>query len=127
MFLLTQTLRAQLDNRIFSFYPQPFYFIQKAPIAKTGWFKTSNDTLVEMAQIDSTSVSITAPIDSTISDTTIYPPLSALNIKMEPDTSIWPSLENPPSGTYANYMTGSHWGMLHYNKDNEYLQRINHK
>lgn len=90
MFLLTQTLRAQLDNRIFSFYPQPFYFIQKAK-----------------------------------PDTTIYPPLSALNKTMEPDTSIWPSWENPTSGTYANYMTGTHWGMLHYNKDNEYLQRIN--
>ncbi len=136
MFLLTQTLRAQLDNRIFSFYPQPFYFIQKAPIAKTGWFKTSNDTLVEMAQIDSASVSITAPIDSTISDTTIYPPLSAVNeapnetdsfelYQKSIDQSIEPSLENPPSGTYANYMTGTHWGMLHYNKDNEYLQRIN--
>lgn len=44
---------------------------------------------------------------------------------MEPDTSIWPSWENPTSGTYANYTTGTHWGMLHYNKDNEYLQRIN--
>lgn len=125
VFLFTQTLRAQLDNRIFSFYPQPFYFIQKAPIAKTGWPMTSHDTLMEMAQLDSASVSINVPIDSTISDTTIYPPLSAFNETTEPDTSIWSSLENPPSGTYANYMTGTHWGMLHYNKDNEYLQRIN--
>jgi len=103
MFLLTQTLRAQLDNRIFSFYPQPFYFIQK-----------------------------TKP------DTTIYPPLSVITeAPNETDSlelseksieqSIEPSLENSPSlsGTYANYMTGTHWGMLHYNKDNEYLQRIN--
>jgi len=103
MFLLTQTLRAQLDNRIFSFYPQPFYFIQKAK-----------------------------------PDTTIYPPLSAITeAPNETDSlelseksieqSIEPSLEKSPShsGTYANYMTGTHWGMLHYNKDNEYLQRIN--
>lgn len=103
IFLLTQTLQAQLDNRIFSFYPQPFYFIKKA-----------------------------------ISDTTIYPPLSAITeVPNETDSlelsqksieqSIEPSLENSPSlsGTYANYMTGTHWGMLHYNKDNEYLQRIN--
>ncbi len=103
IFLLTQTLQAQLDNRIFSFYPQPFYFIKKA-----------------------------------ISDTTIYPPLSAITeAPNETDSlelsqksiqqSIEPSLENSPSlsGTYANYMTGTHWGMLHYNKDNEYLQRIN--
>ena len=89
MFLLTQTLRAQLDNRIFSFYPQPFYFIQKAK-----------------------------------PDTTIYPPLSALNeapnetdsfelSQKSIDQSIEPSWENPTSGTYANYMTGTHWGMLH--------------
>jgi hypothetical protein len=103
IFLLTQTLQAQLDNRIFSFYPQPFYFIKKA-----------------------------------ISDTTIYPPLSAITeVPNETDSlelsqksieqSIEPSLENSPSlsDTYANYMTGTHWGMLHYNKDNEYLQRIN--
>ena len=103
IFLLTQTLQAQLDNRIFSFYPQPFYFIKKAT-----------------------------------PDTTIYPPLSALNeAPNETDSlelsqksieqSIEPSLGNSPSrsGTYANYMTGTHWGMLHYNKDNEYLQRIN--
>jgi hypothetical protein len=87
--IIINPLRAQLDNRIFSFYPQPFYFIQKA-----------------------------------ISDTTIYPPLSALNEVQEPDTFGWPSLEISPSlsGTDANYMTGTHWGMLHYNKDNEYLQ-----
>lgn len=101
--IIINPLRAQLDNRIFSFYPQPFYFIQK-----------------------------TKP------DTTIYPPLSAITeAPNETDSlelseksieqSIEPSLENSPSlsGTYANYMTGTHWGMLHYNKDNEYLQRIN--
>ena len=113
MFLLTQTLRAQLDNRIFSFYPQPFYFIQKAPLYKLGSmteYEIAIDSTIEMIQMDSASVSIAAPTDSSISD-----------------TSSWPSLENSPSlsGTYANYITGTHWGMLHYNKDNEYLQRIN--
>lgn len=128
MFLLTQTLRAQLDNRIFSFYPQPFYFIQKAPLYKLGSmteYEIAIDSEIEMIQVDSVAISIEPAADSTISDTTIYPPLSALNKTMEPDTSIWPSWENPTSGTYANYMTGTHWGMLHYNKDNEYLQRIN--
>ena len=128
MFLLTQTLRAQLDNRIFSFYPQPFYFIQKAPIYKLGSmteYEIAIDSKIEMIQVDSVAISIEPAADSAISDTTIYPPLSALNKTMEPDTSIWPSWENPTSGTYANYTTGTHWGMLHYNKDNEYLQRIN--
>ena len=128
MFLLIQTLRAQLDNRIFSFYPQPFYFIQKAPIYKLGSmteYEIAIDSKIEMIQVDSVAISIEPAADSAISDTTIYPPLSALNKTMEPDTSIWPSWENPTSGTYANYTTGTHWGMLHYNKDNEYLQRIN--
>lgn len=128
MFLFTQTLRAQLDNRIFSFYPQPFYFIQKAPIYKLGSmteYEIAIDSKIEMIQVDSVAISIEPAADSAISDTTIYPPLSALNKTMEPDTSIWPSWENPTSGTYANYTTGTHWGMLHYNKDNEYLQRIN--
>jgi len=113
IFLLTQTLQAQLDNRIFSFYPQPFYFIKKATPAAADV-----TILSEMAQLDSVSVSIAA--DSSITDTTIYPPLNGIN-------EVKPSLENSPSlsGTYANYMTGTHWGMLHYNKDNEYLQRIN--
>lgn len=101
--IIINPLRAQLDNRIFSFYPKPFYLIQKAT-----------------------------------PDTTIYPPLSAITeAPNETDSwelsqksieqSIEPSLEKSPShsGTYANYMTGTHWGMLHYNKDNEYLQRIN--
>ena len=128
--IIINPLRAQLDNRIFSFYPQPFYFIQKAPLYKLGSmteYETAIDSAVEMTQIDSIAISIEPAADSTISDTTIYPPLSALNETMEPDTSCWPSLEKSPSpsGTYANYMTGTHWGMLHYNKDNEYLQRIN--
>ncbi len=141
MFLLTQTLRAQLDNRIFSFYPQPFYFIQKAPLYKLGSmteYEIAIDSTIEMIQIDSVATSIEPAADSPISDTTIYPPLSAINeAPNETDSlalsqksieqSIEPSLENSPSlsGTYANYMTGTHWGMLHYNKDNEYLQRIN--
>ena len=128
--IIINPLRAQLDNRIFSFYPQPFYFIQKAPLYKLGSmteYEIAIDSAVEMTQIDSIAISIEPAADSTISDTTIYPPLSALNETMEPDTSSWPSLEKSPShsGTYANYMTGTHWGMLHYNKDNEYLQRIN--
>ena len=141
MFLLTQTLRAQLDNRIFSFYPQPFYFIQKAPLYKLGSmteYEIAIDSTIEMIQIDSVATSIEPAADSPISDTTIYPPLSAINeAPNETDSlelsqksieqSIEPSLENSPSisGTYANYITGTHWGMLHYNKDNEYLQRIN--
>jgi hypothetical protein len=128
--IIINPLRAQLDNRIFSFYPQPFYFIQKAPLYKLGSmteYEIAIDSAVEMTQIDSVAISIEPAADSTISDTTIYPPLSALNETMEPDTSSWPSLEKSPSpsGTYANYITGTHWGMLHYNKDNEYLQRIN--
>ena len=128
--IIINPLRAQLDNRIFSIYPQPFYFIQKAPLYKLGSmteYEIAIDSAVEMTQIDSIAISIEPAADSTISDTTIYPPLSALNETMEPDTSSWPSLEKSPShsGTYANYMTGTHWGMLHYNKDNEYLQRIN--
>ena len=128
--IIINPLRAQLDNRIFSFYPQPFYFIQKAPLYKLGSmteYEIAIDSAVEMTQIDSIAISIEPAADSTISDTTIYPPLSALNEVQEPDTFGWPSLENSPSlsGTDANYMTGTHWGMLHYNKDNEYLQRIN--
>ena len=126
--IIINPLRAQLDNRIFSFYPQPFYIIHKAPMYKLGSLnEIAVDSAVGMTQIDSVAISIEPAADSTISDTTIYPPLSALNETMEPDTSSWPSLEKSPShsGTYANYMTGTHWGMLHYNKDNEYLQRIN--
>lgn len=126
--IIINPLRAQLDNRIFSFYPQPFYIIHKAPMYKLGSLnEIAVDSAVGMTQIDSVATSIEPAADSTISDTTIYPPLSALNETMEPDTSSWPSLEKSPShsGTYANYMTGTHWGMLHYNKDNEYLQRIN--
>ena len=85
MFLLTQTLRAQLDNRIFSFYPQPFYFIQKAPIYKLGSmteYEIAIDSKIEMIQVDSVAISIEPAADSAISDTTIYPPLSALNKTM---------------------------------------------
>ena len=125
MFLLTQTLRAQLDNRIFSFYPQPFYFIQKAPLYKLGSmteYEIAIDSTIEMIQIDSVATSIEPAADSPISDTTIYPPLSAINeAPNETDSlelsqksieqSIEPSLENSPSisGTYANYITGTHW------------------
>ena len=75
-------------------------------------YEIAIDSAVEMTQIDSVAISIEPAADSTISDTTIYPPLSALNETMEPDTSSWPSLEKSPShsGTYANYMTGTHRG-----------------
>ena len=87
--IIINPLRAQLDNRIFSFYPQPFYFIQKAPLYKLGSmteYEIAIDSAVEMTQIDSIAISIEPAADSTISDTTIYPPLSALNEVQEPDT-----------------------------------------
>lgn len=137
--IIINPLRAQLDNRIFSFYPQPFYIIHKAPMYKLGSLnEIAVDSAVGMTQIDSVATSIEPAADSPVSDTMIYPPLSAITEApnetdssemsqnpieqpVESSSEITPSL----SGTYANYMTGTHWGMLHYNKDNEYLQRIN--
>ncbi|MEY3593554.1 MAG: hypothetical protein RL041_526, partial [Bacteroidota bacterium] len=40
-------------------------------------YEIAIDSAVEMTQIDSIAISIEPAADSTISDTTIYPPLSA--------------------------------------------------
>jgi len=77
--IIINPLRAQLDNRIFSFYPQPFYIIHKAPMYKLGSLnEIAVDSAVGMTQIDSVATSIEPAADSPVSDTMIYPPLSAI-------------------------------------------------
>lgn len=139
------SLSAQLDNRIFGFFPTPFYWTPK--------------TVKLVSDVDTTSASVPTISESHSSAHWIYPPLSNLSdtsehllidttfidnvsdslqvTSIEFDTSIHriegsminslrnEHLNHPKTQTYANYLTGTHWGMLHYNKDNEYLQKIN--
>ena len=97
-FIVTPSVNAQINNDIFSLTPKPYYRFVGQKETQSKVLTPTQDTLTNK------------PFDSTYNQEVLSPEIPEF---VEDDRGMRPTKYQP------------HWGFLHYNKDNEYLQRIN--
>lgn len=97
-FIVTPSVNAQINNDIFSLTPKPYYRFVGQKETQSKVLTPTQDTLTNK------------PFDSTYNQEVLTPEMPEF---VEDDRGMRPTKYQP------------HWGFLHYNKDNEYLQRIN--
>ena len=97
-FLFAPAAIGQINNDIFSLTPKHYYRFVGQKETRNEVLKTTQDTFTNK------------PFDSTYNQEVLTPEMPEF---VEDDQGMRPTKYQP------------HWGFLHYNKDNEYLQRIN--
>lgn len=97
-FLFAPAAIGQINNDIFSLTPKPYYRFVGQKETQSKALTPTQDTFTNK------------PFDSTYNEEVLSPEMPEF---VEDDRGMRPTKYQP------------HWGFLHYNKDNEYLQRIN--
>lgn len=97
-FIVAPSVNAQINNDIFSLTPKPYYRFVGQKETQSKVLTPTQDTFTNK------------PFDSTYNQEVLTPEMPEF---VEDDQGMRPTKYQP------------HWGFLHYNKDNEYLQRIN--
>lgn len=97
-FLFAPAAIGQINNDIFSLTPKPYYRFVGQKETQSKVLTPTQDTFTNKS------------FDSTYNEEVLSPEMPEF---VEDDRGMRPTKYQP------------HWGFLHYNKDNEYLQRIN--
>ena len=97
-FFVAPDVTAQINNEIFSLTTKPYYRFIGQKETQSKVLTPTQDTFTNK------------PFDSTYNQEVLTPEMPEF---VEDDRGMRPTKYQP------------HWGFLHYNKDNEYLQRIN--
>jgi hypothetical protein len=97
-FFVAPAVTAQINNDIFSLTTKPYYRFIGQKETQSKVLTPTQDTFTNK------------PFDSTYNQEVLTPEMPEF---VEDDLGMRPTKYQP------------HWGFLHYNKDNEYLQRIN--
>jgi hypothetical protein len=97
-FFVAPAVTAQINNDIFSLTTKPYYRFIGQKETQSKVLTPTQDTFTNK------------PFDSTYNQEVLTPEMPEF---VEDDRGMRPTKYQP------------HWGFLHYNKDNEYLQRIN--
>ncbi len=97
-FIVAPSVNAQINNDIFSLTPKPYYRFVGQKETQSKVLTPTQDTFTNK------------PFDSTYNQEVLTPEMPEF---VEDDRGMRPTKYQP------------NWGFLHYNKDNEYLQRIN--